>query len=184
MRRSIILNSPSIANIFRIALTSQLPAVHAKMAEFMKPGPHVPYDVLEAIRAEQGWGFWMTYFSLYGSVEMLPALKETVERAFSAVPGVRFKWREFSGGPGAFVSAARDVWEEEISHSVIPTLAPMGIVKSRGARGPMSASRLSSRSGRELYAWYLTAKQRTVDAGFDMFADFHVYPRNVNSLSW
>ncbi|KAJ5432093.1 uncharacterized protein N7458_011249 [Penicillium daleae] len=161
MRRSIILNSPSIANIFRIALTSKVPEVHAKLAQYMEPNSYVPYDVLEEIRAEHNWGFWKAYFSLYGSVEMLPALIQTVQRAFSTIPA--------------------EIKEEEIPYSGIQTLAPLGIVDSRSEKGGahVDFSPIVPPSGRELYQWYLTAKQRTIAAKFDFFADFHVYPRYV-----
>lgn len=180
MRRSIILNSPSIANIFRIALTSRVPEVHAKLAEYMKPDSYVPYDVLEEIRVKQKWGFWKVYFSLYGSVEMLPALLKTVQRAFEPIPGVQVEWREFPGSPGRAVTTA-DIGREEIPHSGVPTLEPLGIVDSRQEKGGghICFSPVIPPSGRELYDWYLTAKQRTVDAKFDFFADFHVFPRYV-----
>jgi hypothetical protein len=180
MRKSIILNSPSIANIFRIALTSKVPEVHARLAKYMKPGSHVPYDVLEEIRQQQGWGFWRAYFSLYGSVEMLPALQQTVQRALDAIPGAQTTSRSFPGVAGQAITAA-EIGEEEIPHSGIPTMAPLGLVDSRQERGGghLSFSPIIPASGRELYAWYLTAKQRTLDAGFDLFADFHVYPRYV-----
>ena len=71
MRRSIILNSPSIANVFRTALMSRSPEVHAKLCEHIKPGSRVPDDVLEEMRAREGWGSWKACFSLYGSVETL-----------------------------------------------------------------------------------------------------------------
>ncbi|KAJ5654895.1 hypothetical protein N7490_001898 [Penicillium lividum] len=180
MRRSIILNSPSIANIFRIALTSKVPEVHAKLAQYMKPNSYVPYAALDEIRAQQDWGFWKAYFSLYGSVEMLPALLKTIQRAFSTIPGVKIEWREFSGSPGRTITTAQ-IKEEEIPHSGIPTLAPLGIINSRSEKGGghIDYSPIIPPSGRELYAWYLTAKQRTIDAKFDFFADFHVYPRYV-----
>lgn len=180
MRRSIIINSPSVANIFRIALTSRVPEVHAKLAEYMQMGSYVPYNVLEEIRAEQNWGFWKAYFALYGSVEMLPALRKTVERAFSGIPGVQIEWREFPGSPGRSISTT-EIKEEEIPHSGIPTLAPLGIVDTRGQKGGshICFSPIIPPSGRELYSWYLTAKQQTIDAKFDFFADFHIYPRYV-----
>ncbi|PYH49313.1 FAD-binding oxidoreductase [Aspergillus saccharolyticus JOP 1030-1] len=81
MRRSVILNSPSIANIFRIALTSQNPEVLAEMKKYINPGSCVPYSALEEIRTRQGWGFWKAYFSLYPPVEVLPGLLKTIQRA-------------------------------------------------------------------------------------------------------
>jgi 4-cresol dehydrogenase (hydroxylating) len=180
MRRSIILNSPSIANIFRIALTSNVPEVLAKIGPYMKSNSYVPYEVLEEIQKEQKWGFWRAYFSLYGSVEVLPALLKTIQRAFSTIPGVKIEWREFPGTPGRAVTAA-EIKEEQIPHSGIPTLAPLGIIDSRSEPGGahIDYSPIIPPSGRELYDWYLTAKQRLIDAKFDFFADFHVYPRYV-----
>ncbi|KAI2682665.1 hypothetical protein DTO012A7_8110 [Penicillium roqueforti] len=55
MRRSIILNLPSIANIFRIALISKVPEVYAKLALYMEPNLYVPYSVLEEIRVKIEW---------------------------------------------------------------------------------------------------------------------------------
>ncbi|KAL4898598.1 hypothetical protein BDV59DRAFT_206904 [Aspergillus ambiguus] len=180
MRRSIILNSPSIANIFRIALMSKDPEILAKLNRYMKSNSYVPYPVLEEIRKQQNWGFWKAYFSLYGSVEMLPALQKTIQRAFSSIPGVQIEWREFPGTPGQAITAA-EIKEEEIPHSGIPTLAPLGLVDSRSGKGGahMDYSPVIPSSGRELYEWYLTAKQRTIDSKFDFFADFHVCPRYV-----
>ncbi|KAL1883469.1 hypothetical protein Plec18167_002473 [Paecilomyces lecythidis] len=184
MRRSIILNSPSIANIFRIALTSNIPDVLAKIGPYMKPKSNVPYSLLEEIRKQKNWGFWKAYFALYGSVEMLPALLKTVQRAFATIPGVRIEWREFPGTPGQAIKAT-DIKEKEIPHSGIPTLAPLAIVDSRSEIGGahMDYSPVIPPSGRELYEWYLTAKQRLIDASFDFFADFHVYPRYVVSIA-
>ncbi|KAF9894961.1 hypothetical protein FE257_004583 [Aspergillus nanangensis] len=180
MRRSIILNSPSIANIFRIALMSRNPEVHAELAKYMKPNSHVPYPVLAELDANHNLGFWKAYFSLYGSVEMLPALLKTVKRAFSGIPGVQITSREFPGSPGRSITTA-EIKEEEIPHSGIPTMAPLAILDSRGQKGGchLDYSPVIPPSGRELYEWYLTAKQRTIEANFDFFADFHVYPRYV-----
>ncbi|RAH81585.1 FAD-linked oxidase-like protein [Aspergillus japonicus CBS 114.51] len=170
MRRSVILNSPSIANIFRIALTSQNPEVLAEMKKYMNPGSCVPYSALEEIRTRQGWGFWKAYFSLYAPVEVLPGLLKTIQRAFSVIPG-------------ATVINSDEVGFEEVPHSGIPTLAPLESLNSRQqGSGHVCFSPILPPSGRELYDWYLTAKQRTIDAQFDFFADFHVYPRYVLAI--
>ncbi|KAJ5724828.1 hypothetical protein N7493_006556 [Penicillium malachiteum] len=130
MRRSVILNSPSIANIFRIALTSREREVHEILGNYMKPGSNVPYDVLEDIQHQQGWGFWKAYFSLHAPVEVLPSLIAAIKWAFATIEGVRIDYREFSGSPGKFITA-QEVGEEEIPHSGTPTLAPLAILDSR-----------------------------------------------------
>lgn len=182
MRRSTILNSPSIANSFRIAIASGVPEVQGELSKYMKPGSCVPYEVLDRIQAEQGWGFWRAYFSLYGSVEMIPALKKTIQRAFSAVPGVQIRWKDFVGSEGQPVKAA-DIKEEEIPHAGIPTLAPLGLIGTRGGKGGHTCfSPIIPPSGSDMYPWYLAAKEMTLAAGFDFFADFHVFPRYVNAI--
>lgn len=128
MRRSITLNSPSIASVFRIAFMSKEPEIYARLAEHMKPGSYVPHAVLEEMRAKHGWGSWRAYFSLYGSVETFPALQKTVRRAFAAIPGPQITSGEFPGCPGRMVTAAEI--KEEIPHSGIPTMAPRASTSS------------------------------------------------------
>jgi hypothetical protein len=182
IQRSIILNSPSIANIFRLALTAPTPEVQAKIRQYMKPDSYVPYPVLEEIRNEQNWGFWKAYLSLYGSVEMLPALLKTIQRAFAPIEGVQITWRKFPGAPGQAITTA-EIKSEEIPHSGIPTLEPLQILNSRSEiGGHIDYSPIIPPSGRELYEWYLTAKKRTIDAKFGFFADFHVYPRYIVNI--
>ncbi|KAJ6007904.1 hypothetical protein N7540_011880 [Penicillium herquei] len=152
MRRSIILNSPSIANIFRIALTSREPGVYEILGPYMKPGSNVPYEILEEIRCKQGWGFWKAYLSLYAPTEVLPSLITAVKRAFTTIEGIKIDYREFSGTPGKFINA-QDIGEEEISHSGIPTLAPLAMLDSRQkGSGHICFSPIIPPSGRELYS--------------------------------
>ncbi|KAJ5266491.1 hypothetical protein N7478_009299 [Penicillium angulare] len=106
---------------------------------------------------------------------MLPALMQTVQRAFSTRPGVKIESREFSGFPDEAIITA-DIKEEIIPHSGIPTLALMK------RRANVDFSPIISPSGRELYEWYLAAKQRTIDAKFDFFVDFHIYRRYAISM--
>lgn len=182
MRRSVILNAPSIANIFRIAITSGVPEVYQKLAPYMGKGKSIPYGVLEEIRAEQNWGFWKGVFALYAPREALPGLLKATQRAFSGIPGVQFKSREFTASAGQFLTTS-ETGEEDIPQSGIPTLAHLQLLDSREpGSGHICFSPIIPPSGRELYDWYLSAKKRTIDAGFDFFADFHVYPRYIMSI--
>lgn len=181
-RRSIILNAPSVANIFRLALTSENPDVRAKIIPYMKPNSCVPYSVLEEIRREQSWGFWKAYFSLHGSVEMLPALQRTVRRALAAIPGTQIESREFPGSPGKSMRA-----EEMESHILpqtgVPTTTPLSIIHTRQQEGGhIDYSPIIPPSGAEVFDWYLLAKQRIQDANFDYFADFYIFPRHVVAI--
>jgi 4-cresol dehydrogenase (hydroxylating) flavoprotein subunit len=76
-----------------------------------------------------------------------------------------------------------DLPVEDISHSGIPRLYNLALIDYRGkGSGHTCFSPIIPPSGQELYDWLLGAKKRTVDAGFDFFADFHVFPRYVVAI--
>lgn len=181
-RRGIIWNSPSVENHFRQAIVCQDPNVHAKLAPYCGANKRIPEDLLEEICAEKGWGFWKAEFALYGPSEVVPAMYESVRRAFSKIPGVKIDTRLCGGVPGKYLKAT-DIGNEEIPHNGIPTIAPLELMNYRGATsGHTCFSPLIPPSGHELYQWYLSAKQRTIDANFDFFADFHVYARYIIAI--
>lgn len=74
------------------------------------------------------------------------------------------------------------IGEEEIPHH-IPTLEPLGRLKyyRRGSRHTFFSPFIPP-SGREVYAWYLIAKQRTTQVNFNFFADFHIFSRRVAAI--
>lgn len=181
-RRGVIWNSPSIENHFRQAIVCQDPNIHAKLAPYCGPNKRIPEKVLEEIRAEKGWGFWKAEFALYGPSEVVPALYESVKRAFNKIAGVKIETKLTGGVPGRYLKPT-DIGNEEIPHNGIPTLAPMELMNYRGpSSGHTCFSPIIPPSGRELYNWYLSAKQRTIDANFDFFADFHVFARHIIAI--
>ncbi|KAJ9145116.1 Vanillyl alcohol oxidase [Pleurostoma richardsiae] len=181
-RQNIITNSPSISNAFRQALVSDLPSVRSKLIPYCGPNKCVPEDVLRTIGKEQGWGFWKAEFGLYGSVETVPALFKTLERAFESIKGAKIESKYAPGVAGKFLRAS-ELAPESIPHTGIPTLEPLHMMDYRKpGSGHVSFSPLIPPSGREIYEWYLTAKKRTADASFDFFADFHVYPHHVIAI--
>ncbi|RJE23136.1 hypothetical protein PHISCL_04537 [Aspergillus sclerotialis] len=182
-RRSVILTSVSVANIFRLALTDKNPEVQAKIAPYMKPDSCVPYSVLENIHREYDIGFWKAYFSLYGSVEMLPALLETVRRVlYDTIPDARIEAKEVPGEKGKHLRAS-DMKHDIIPLSGVPTLSPLSIINTRQEPGGhIDVSPVIPPSGAELFDWYLVAKQRIQDANFDYFVDFYIFPRHVIAI--
>ena len=182
-RRSIILNAISVANIFRLALTDKNPEVQARIAPYMKPGTCVPYSILEDIRRDFGIGFWKAYFSLYGSVEMLPALLDTVRRVLhDAIPDVRIETKEVPGEKGKHLRAS-DVKHDILPLSGVPTLSPLSVINTRQEPGGhMDVSPALPPSGAQLFEWYLVAKQRIKNANFDYFVDFYIFPRHIIAI--
>ncbi|KAL1970557.1 hypothetical protein VTN77DRAFT_4201 [Rasamsonia byssochlamydoides] len=180
-RRHIIQSSPSISNVFRQCMTSNDPAVYKQLIPYRDTC--IPMSVLERIRAEKQWGFWKAQFALYGSMETANATWDLIQRTFrKAVDGVQFGTQTFGGIEGDALKA-EDIGDLEVPYNGKPTLAPLRLLDYRGKdSGHISFSPVLPPSGRELYSWYLTAKQRTVDAGFDFFSDFHVYGRYILAI--
>jgi hypothetical protein len=181
MRRNIIQNSPSISNVLRQCFFSPDPKVAELISPYFGKGC-IPGDVLEEAQKKMGWGFWKAQFALYGPEEVVSAYWQIIERRFSKLPGTILWKKEATGRAGDFLTTT-EVGPEEVPHSGIPTLEPLKLMDYRGPVGGHTCfSPILPPSGRELYAWYLTAKQRTIDAQFDFFADFHVYGRYVIAI--
>ena len=182
-RRNIIQNSPSISNLFRQAIVS---AMDVEVIQIL--GPHfghkdaIPEAVLEEIRAAKGWGWWKAQFAIYGPEPIARSSWDYVKAAFAKVPGARCEGELVAGVDGQPVMAS-DLPEEDIPHAGVPHLKNLALMDYRGKdSGHICFSPILPPSGRELYNWYLTSKQRTADAGFDFFADFHVFPRYINAI--
>ncbi|KAF5612352.1 Vanillyl-alcohol oxidase [Fusarium sp. NRRL 25303] len=179
LRRKVIGNFPSISNIFRQALVSRDEDVAKELSQHLGIGKYVPYEILENIQQRKSWGFWKASFALYGQVEVVPGLLKAVQRAFDQVPGSRVVFKSFQAPEGQLLRPD-DIGDEEIPHAGVPTVAPLQMMDSRArGSGHICFSPIFPTSGSELYTWYLTAKQKTIEANFDFFADFHVFPRYI-----
>ncbi|CAK7201600.1 hypothetical protein SEUCBS139899_004308 [Sporothrix eucalyptigena] len=178
LRRRIITNSPSVANVFRQLVISPDPEVAAVAKTLVAPDQAVPYATLEALRTRFGWGFWKSDFALYGTPEIVEAQLRAVQRAFAPVAGAHVRHKLFVASPPATALTAHDIGPEEIPHAGMPTLAPLAMMNSRGdGCGHVSFSPLIPPRGRDVYAWYCAARDLTTAARFDFFADFHLYAR-------
>jgi hypothetical protein len=181
MRRNIIQNSASVSNILRQCFFSRDPKVGELISPHFGKGC-IPETVLTEAQKHMGCGFWKSQFALYGTKEIVHASWLAIERNFSKLPGTILWKKEATDRAGEFLTTT-DVGPEEIPHSGIPTLDPLRLLEYRGPGGGHTCfSPILPPSRRELYAWYLTAKRRTMDAGFDFFADFHVYARYVIAI--
>jgi 4-cresol dehydrogenase (hydroxylating) flavoprotein subunit len=181
MRRNIIQNSPSVSNVLRQCFFNRDPKVAELISPYFGKGC-IPENALAEAQKLMGCGFWKAQFALYGPVEIVQASWRSIESKFSKLQGTILWKKEATDRAGEFLTTT-DVGPEEIPHSGIPTLDPLQLLGYRGPGGGHTCfSPILPPSGRELYAWYLTAKQRTIDAGFDFFADFHVYARYVIAI--
>lgn len=180
-RRRIVTNAPSLANVFRQLVISQDPEVIAAAQTLVAQEKAVPYETMEMLRKRFGWGFWKADFALYGTPEIVQAQLQAVKRAFAPLTGARVLSKSFASSSSSLT--ARDIGPEEIPHAGMPTLAPLMMMNSRGPGcGHISFSPLIPPCGRDVYAWYLAAKEVTTAERFDFFADFHLYPRYVVAI--
>ena len=182
-RRNIIQNSPSVCNLFRQAITSVMdPVVMEKLGPYMRSQTAFPPHVLEDLRSLKGWGWWSAQFAVYGPESLVRSSWEVIQAAFRRIPGSNCEGKIVTGINGQPVMTT-DLPHEDIPHAGVPHLTNLGLMEYRGQSGGHTCfSPILPPSGRELYAWYLTAKQRTIDANFDFFADFHVFPRYVIAI--
>jgi 4-cresol dehydrogenase (hydroxylating) len=182
-RRNIVQNSPSVSNLFRQAIVSAMdPEVIRILGPYLGHKNAIPEAVLEEIRVAKGWGWWKAQFAIYGPESIAVSSWDYVKAAFAKVPGARCEGELVVGVDGQPVMAS-DLPEEDIPHAGIPHLKNLALMDYRGkGSGHICFSPILPPSGRELYDWYLTSKQRTIDAGFDFFADFHIFPRYVIAI--
>lgn len=179
-RRNIIQNSASISNPFRQAIISAMdPEVIRILGPQLGHKNAIPETVLEEVRALKGWGWWRAQFAIYGPESIVRSSWDHVKATFAKLPGTRCEGEVVVGVDGQPLVAS-DLPEEDIPHAGVPHLKNLALLDYRGKGcGHACFSPVIPPSGRELHDWYLTAKQRTLDAGFDFFADFHVFPRYV-----
>ncbi|KAF9889643.1 hypothetical protein FE257_007151 [Aspergillus nanangensis] len=74
-------------------------------------------------------------------------------------------------------------WPTFASKLVNMFVTPVGSWDYRGPGGHTCFAPIIPPSASELDVWYKKVKQRVTDAGFDFFADFHVYPRYIVAIA-
>ncbi|KFZ00174.1 hypothetical protein V498_00229 [Pseudogymnoascus sp. VKM F-4517 (FW-2822)] len=185
LRRRIIANSPGFANIVaQVLANSRDPDIAAKITPYLGKCS-IPTEILDDIRAHKDWAYWTALISLYGTLEVVQAQLQSVKRAFEKVPGVKVSSQLFSGPPGESLKATViSEAPEVLPQTGRPTLASLAFlnVKEPGG-GHVAFAPIIPPSGRELYEWYLEAKQTTTEAGFNFLADFHLFARYVIAIN-
>lgn len=179
LRRRILTNSPGLANIVCIIMeAAEDPVVSAKIAPFVGTSA-IPDKVLREIQAEKGWPWWVNLFSLYGPCDLVEAQLAVVKRAFEAIPGATITAKLHTSAPGQALDAEVIGDAPEIlPQTGRPTLHSLNCLHFREKNaGHVAFAPVVPPSGREMYEWYLKAKQLTMDAGFDFVADFHLFAR-------
>ncbi|KFY65361.1 hypothetical protein V496_02638 [Pseudogymnoascus sp. VKM F-4515 (FW-2607)] len=185
LRRRIIANSPGFANIVaQVLANSRDPDIAAKITPYLGKCS-IPTEILDDIRAHKDWPYWTALISLYGTLEVVQAQLQSVKRAFEKVPGVKVSSQLFSGPPGESLKATViSEAPEVLPQTGRPTLASLAFLNVREpGGGHVAFAPIIPPSGRELYEWYLEAKQTTTEAGFNFLADFHLFARYVIAIN-
>ncbi|KAJ5455146.1 hypothetical protein N7475_010267 [Penicillium sp. IBT 31633x] len=141
----------------------------------------IPDHVLKEIQVLKQWPWWVNLFSLYGPRSLVEAQLKIVQQAFQAIPGAQVTSHLHSAEPGQVLDAEIIGEEPEIlPQTGRPTLHSLNCLNFREhGSGHVAFAPVIPPSGREMYDWYLRAKQLTMDAGFDFVADFHLFARYV-----
>lgn len=179
LRRRILSNSPGISNIVCLVMgVADDPVVGSNIAPYVGKSA-IPEHVLKEIQAEKEWPWWVNLFSLYGPRDVMEAQLAAVKRAFEVIPGVAITAKLHTCAPGQTLDAEAIGDEPEIlPQTGRPTLHSLNCLHFReNGAGHVAFAPVIPPSGREMYEWYLKAKQLTMDAGFDFVADFHLFAR-------
>ena len=180
LRRRILSNSPGLANIVCLVMgATEDSVVRSKIAPFVGTSA-IPDKVLKEIQAEKGWPWWVNLFSLYGPRDLVETQLAVVKRAFETIPGATIIAKlHTSSAPGQALDAEVIGDAPEIlPQTGRPTLHSLNCLNFREQNaGHVAFAPVIPPSGREMYEWYLKAKQLTMDAGFDFVADFHLFAR-------
>ena len=184
LRRRILSNSPGIANIVGLVMDARDDSlVRPKIAPYVGHTA-IPNEVLKEIQEAKQWPWWMSLFSLYGPPEIIKAQREVVQRAVDTIPDARFDWKMHTSHPGQFLDAeVIGPKPELLPQTGRPTLHSLSYLdfRAKGA-GHIAFAPVLPPSGRDMYEWYLKAKELTMAAGFDFLADFHLFARYVISI--
>jgi 4-cresol dehydrogenase (hydroxylating) len=182
-RQSTIQNHASISNIYRQVLMHDDPGIKMVAVGPGTKGGCANDDELASLQKKLGWGYWKAHFAIYGpSPESVNASWAAVQKAFSHVPGAICSNVAYAGKDGAKIKA-RDTPEGEIPHNGFPRITALPVVNARGfGGGHIDFSPLFPAGGKELNAWYKSAKKLLQEAKFDFFADFHVYGRYIIAI--
>ncbi|PHH65820.1 hypothetical protein CDD81_1189 [Ophiocordyceps australis] len=187
-REGILQNDPSIFDVFR--RISRLGPRH----EVYSGSGAIPEERVEKLMREQGWGYWKTWFSLYGKKDMvLSRLGWTQQTVAKKCPTARLTYKLFEGG-GAGEQGVDQGGERRVdATSVDAEWQPMnaGVPSLRyaatidyntppgGYGGHMDFSPILPLDGAMALDWYGQVRSISRQHGFDSFLGGHAFSKHL-----
>ncbi|KAK0724921.1 4-cresol dehydrogenase [Lasiosphaeris hirsuta] len=178
-REDVLQNDPAFFNVLR--RIGRLGPRHE-----IYPGPGaIPDDLIRKIMAEKGWGYWLAYFSFYGTRDMvlsrLHIAEEAVRRRFPS--GARLTWQLFEGdAEGERVDATTIPPEWQPMNAGVPSLRYSSTIDFNtppgGYGGHMDLSPIFPLDGDLVWKWYSVVCEVSHCFGFDSFVGGHAFNKH------
>lgn len=176
-RENIIQNDPSIFNVFR-----RISRLGPRHKVYPAPGA-IPEEVVRDMMKEHGWGYWKTWFSFYGTKDMvLSRLAITQEAVTRISPRSRLTYRLFEGQDGEKVDPTTIPAEWQPTNAGVPTIlfastidynTPVG-----GHGGHVDFSPILPYDGKLTLKWYKEVAEIHHRYGFDSFVGGHAFAKH------
>ncbi|HTH62830.1 MAG TPA: FAD-binding oxidoreductase [Paraburkholderia sp.] len=138
-------------------------------------GP-MPESAVEAIQRDLGVGRWNLHYALYGERAVIDAQRRVVERAFAAVPGVRFAAKRYAANEVPQGGGDRNL-------AGIPTMTAFRMLDWLGGPGAhVDFSPLCPAAGADALRQYALVKARAAEYGFDYYGGFTAGGRHLHHV--
>ena len=176
-RGEIIQNDPSIFNVFR-----RISRLGPRQQIFAGKGA-IPEEVVKEIMKEHGWGYWKTWFSFYGTKDMvmsrLATTQETVKRI---CPRSHLSYRLFEGENGQKVDPTTIPTEWQPGNCGVPTIRFQSTMNYNtppgGHGGHVDFSPILPYDGKLTLKWYKEVTATSRKHGFDSFIGGHAFAKH------
>ena len=176
-RENIIQNDPSFFNVSR-----RISRLGPRHKVYPAPGA-IPEEVVRDMMKEHGWGYWKTWFSFYGTKDMvLSRLAITQEAVKRISPRSRLTYRLFEGQDGEKVDPTTIPAEWQPTNAGVPTIlfastidynTPLG-----GHGGHVDFSPILPYDGKLTLKWYKEVADIHRQHGFDSFVGGHAFAKH------
>ncbi|KAL1618723.1 hypothetical protein SLS56_010453 [Neofusicoccum ribis] len=180
LRRRIIGNSPWVTHMIQNVYESTDQDVMNTVWPYLQKDQFISDQMFQELATKKGFPYWRALFSLYGTIETVPALIKAVERAFEKIPGCKVSCSYIAAERRLYLRPKDVGVGEVLPQSGVPSIEGLAVmdIREKGA-GHASVSPVTRPSGQEIYQWFTVAKRLTNEARFNFATDFHLWGRHI-----